>query len=315
MSQNQNSGSWSRNSQAFEFTVQPGTLYLVGTPIGNLGDFSPRAAAVLANVDLIAAEDTRHTLRLLNHFGIRKHMESYHEHNWAAKTPVLIDLLQKGSSLALVSDAGMPCISDPGYELVGRCVELQIPVTVVPGPSAALTGLAASGLSTERFMFEGFIPATGRLRKERIAEIAAQKYTSVIYEAPHRLLRTLEDFAAAGLSARRMTVARELTKWHEEFLRLTVGDLIHWYREKTPRGEYVLVLEGLVAFQQRFEGDGQVESTSGQEPSAENLVTVLLELARAANLTIKDAVRICVEQTGMSRNDVYQQALELWRDM
>lgn len=315
MIQNQDTGSLSRDDQSLKFKVQPGTLYLVGTPIGNLGDLSPRAAAVLANVDLIAAEDTRHTLRLLSHLGIRKRMESYHEHNRVAKTPILIDLLQKGSSLALVSDAGMPCISDPGNELVVRCVDLQIPVTVVPGPSAALTGLAASGLSTERFMFEGFIPATGKLRKERIAEIAAQQYTSVIYEAPHRLLRTLEDFAAAGLSVRRMTVARELTKRHEEFLRLTVADLIHWYREKTPRGEYVLVLEGTIAFQQRLGRDEPAEPASDGEPPAADLVMVLLDLARAADLTIKDAVRICIEQTGMSRNDVYQRALELWRDM
>jgi len=225
--------------------AEPGVLYLVGTPIGNLGDLSPRAAAILASVDLVAAEDTRHTLRLLNHLGLRKHLESYHEHNRLSKTAVLTGYLQQGRSIALVSDAGMPCISDPGYELVRDCASLGIKVSAIPGPCAAIAALAGAGLLSDRFVFEGFLPVQAKPRKGRLSELKAELRTVILYEAPHRLIKTLTDLAESGLYDRQLTLARELTKRHEEYLRLTVSQALDHYTCHEPRGEYVLVFEGL----------------------------------------------------------------------
>lgn len=299
--------------------VRPGNLYLVGTPIGNLGDLSPRVAAILADVNLIAAEDTRHTQRLLNHLGIRKRLESYHEHNRITKTPVLANLLQEGHSIALVSDAGMPCISDPGYELVSYCAELGIPVIAVPGPCAAIVGLSASGLTTDRFVFEGFLPAKGKTRHAKLSELMSEKSTIVLYEAPHRLRRTLEDMTSAGLGARKLTLARELTKWHEEYVRLTVDEAIGKYVEHQPRGEYVLILEGVTAYLQRCpEADSKHGSAGKTEPGinqTEQTVLDLLRFGRLAGLSMKDAVRACVSTTGQSRNGIYQKAVEIWGEM
>jgi 16S rRNA (cytidine1402-2'-O)-methyltransferase len=229
-----------------------GTLYLVGTPIGNLGDLSARAGEVLARVDLIAAEDTRRTMRLCFHLGLRKHLESYHEHNRKSKGPLLMAQLRQGRDIALVSDAGMPGISDPGEDLVRSCIDEDIPVVVIPGPCAAINGLVASGLAGDRFAFDGFIPATGRLRQERIRQLNLEMRTTVLYEAPHRLVRTLADLAGGGLGNRRLTLARELTKMHEEYRRTTVDGALAHYREHEPRGEFVLVLEGLAECRKRL---------------------------------------------------------------
>ena len=289
--------------------VKPGVLYLVGTPIGNLGDLSPRAAAILADVDLIAAEDTRHTLRLLNHFGLRKRLESYHEHNRLAKTPILAGYLQQGRSIALVSDAGMPCISDPGYDLVRLCASLGIKVSAIPGPCAAIVGLAGSGLITERFVFEGFLPVQTKPRKARLAEMSLEPRTSVLYEAPHRLVRTLADLAGTGMQDRELTLARELTKRHEEYLRLTVAGAIEHYTSHEPRGEYVLILEGHASFSQR----------SASEPpetgSLEDPALIMLLDCHTRGLSMKDAVRECTSQTGRKKNEIYQMALKVWQEM
>jgi 16S rRNA (cytidine1402-2'-O)-methyltransferase len=294
--------------------IRPGTLYLVGTPIGNLGDLSPRAAAILADVDLVAAEDTRRTLRLLNHLGLRKHLESYHEHNFKSKNPVLAGMLQQGRSIALVSDAGMPCISDPGYELVRLCADLGITVTTIPGPCAAIVGLAGSGLLTDRFVFDGFLPVQAKTRKARLAELAAEPRTSVLYEAPHKLQRTLADLAAAGLGARELTLARELTKKHEEFLRLTVASAVERYQESEPRGEYVLVLEGKAAFENRLPPAGESGTATGGD-AGEDPAVCLLRASKANGLSVKDAVKACAEATGRKKNEIYQLALAIWKEM
>lgn len=289
--------------------VRPGVLYLVGTPIGNLGDLSPRAAGILTDVDLVAAEDTRHSLRLLTHLGLRKRLESYHEHNWQAKNPLLLEMLQQGRSIALVSDAGMPCISDPGYELVRLCAEHQVTVIAVPGPCAAIVGLAGSGLVTDRFVFEGFLPATGKTRKIRLAELALEPRTSLLYEAPHRVRRTLMDMAAAGLADRLLTLARELTKRHEQYLRLTVAAAIEHYAELDPRGEYVLVLEGREAYVRR---QPAVESPAGSE---EDPLLAMLRDCKNRGLSVKDAVRECAQTSDRKKNEIYQLALSIWDGM
>jgi 16S rRNA (cytidine1402-2'-O)-methyltransferase len=292
--------------------AEPGVLYLVGTPIGNLGDLSPRAASILSSVDLVAAEDTRRTLRLLNHLGLRKHLESYHEHNRLSKTAVLTGYLQQGRSIALVSDAGMPCISDPGYELVRECASLGIKVTAIPGPCAAIVALSGAGLLSDRFVFEGFLPVQAKIRKNRLAELTAEPRTTVLYEAPHRLVRTLTDLAASGLGDRQLTLARELTKRHEEFLRMTVSRALDYYAQHEPRGEYVLVLEGLSAYSQ-YQATG--EKTAGVEAgAAAGQLQAELRDCRQRGLSMKDAVRECVSRGNRKKNIVYQAALEEYND-
>ncbi len=220
-----------------------GMLYVVGTPIGNLSDFSPRAQEILSQVDFIAAEDTRVTLKLLNHFGIKKPMVSYFEHNKYQRGEMICDRIQNGETCALVSDAGMPAISDPGEMLVAQCAEREIPVQVVPGPSAVVSALAISGLPTGRFTFEGFLSTAKKSRREHLAEVKTERRTMVFYEAPHKLLTTLEDMLAAW-GDRRISVVRELTKIHEEVRRTTLSQAVAYYRENTPKGEFVLVIEG-----------------------------------------------------------------------
>lgn len=220
-----------------------GMLYVVGTPIGNLSEFSPRAQEILSQVDFIAAEDTRVTLKLLNHFGIKKPMVSYFEHNKYQRGEMICDRIQNGETCALVSDAGMPAISDPGEMLVAQCAEREIPVQVVPGPSAVVSALAISGLPTGRFTFEGFLSTAKKSRREHLAEVKTERRTMVFYEAPHKLLTTLEDMLAAW-GDRRISVVRELTKIHEEVRRTTLSQAVAYYRENTPKGEFVLVIEG-----------------------------------------------------------------------
>jgi len=219
-------------------------LYLVGTPIGNLSDLSPRAIEVLSTVDAIACEDTRRTGLLLSKFDIKKKLISYHEHNRSQKSPILISMLESGMNLALVSDAGMPCISDPGEELVRECAQKNLSIQVIPGPVAAISALALSGLDTKRFIFEGFLPSDGKDRKERLQELVFHRHTFILYEAPHRILRTLEDLASIGLGERDMAICRELTKKYEEVLRMQVKDACDYFQKTPPRGEFVLVVAG-----------------------------------------------------------------------
>ena len=220
-----------------------GTLYVVGTPIGNLGDFPPRAQETLAQADFIAAEDTRVTLKLLNHFGIKKPMVSYFEHNKYQRGEIICDRIEQGETCALVSDAGMPAISDPGEMLVAQCAQRGIPVVVVPGPSAVVSALAISGLPTGRFTFEGFLSTAKKSRREHLEEVRSERRTMVFYEAPHKLASTLEDMLAAW-GNRRIALVREISKIHEEVRRTTLEEAARYYRENTPKGEFVLVIEG-----------------------------------------------------------------------
>jgi 16S rRNA (cytidine1402-2'-O)-methyltransferase len=222
---------------------EQGKLYLVGTPIGNLSDISPRALEVLGSVDFIAAEDTRVTLKLLSRFNIKKALISCREHNIRQKSAEIAERLMNGESCAVVTDAGMPCISDPGEELVSECAERGIEVIVIPGPSALIAALSVSGLPTERFSFEGFLSINKRSRAERLNEVKDSRATLIFYEAPHKLIYTLKDLLAA-LGNRKIAVCRELTKIHEEVKRGKIADLLAFYETEKPRGEFVLVVEG-----------------------------------------------------------------------
>ncbi|MBO4928034.1 MAG: 16S rRNA (cytidine(1402)-2'-O)-methyltransferase [Clostridiales bacterium] len=218
-------------------------LYLVGTPIGNMQDLSPRAVEVLQSVDIVACEDTRRTGLLLKHFGISAKLMSYHEHNKASAGNKLLWGLDEGLNVALVSDAGMPSISDPGLDLVRKCIEHNIQVTAVPGPVAGITALVLSGLDTRHYFFEGFLPVDTKERKERLAVLKEMTATTILYEAPHRLLRTLHDLDDNGMGIRHMAICRELTKKYEEVVRGRVEDLIERFEETPPKGEFVLILE------------------------------------------------------------------------
>lgn len=221
-----------------------GTLYLCATPIGNLGDVSSRCIEILNNVDLIAAEDTRRTIQLLNHFEISKPLTSYHEHNKKEKGEYLIGLLHDGKNIALVSDAGTPAISDPGEDMVKLCIECGIEVTSIPGPVAAINALILSGISPRRFAFEGFLSVNKRHRREHLESLKNDTHTLIFYEAPHKLRDTLEDMCKIFGTNRRIALARELTKIHEEILRMTISEAVEYYKEINPRGEYVLIIAG-----------------------------------------------------------------------
>ncbi len=222
----------------------PGMLYLCGTPIGNLEDITLRALRILKEADCIAAEDTRHTLKLLNHYGISRPLISYHEHNRLEKGPEIIRRVQQGQKVVVVSDAGMPGISDPGADLSVLAQEADVPVSILPGPSASLSALVLSGLSAERFVFEGFLPREGKERRTRIQLLREEERTVILYEAPHRLISLLNDLLA-GLGDRRITIVRELTKIHEEVLPMTLAKAVEYYTEKVPKGEFVVILEGV----------------------------------------------------------------------
>ena len=271
-----------------------GKLYLVATPIGNLGDLSPRAAETLAAADFVAAEDTRVSLKLLNHFNIKKPLVSYHEHNQAAAGPAILNRLLSGETCALVTDAGTPAVSDPGEGLVALCAENGVEVLAIPGCCAAVSALAVSGLPTGRFVFEGFLPVNRGERRERLAELAGEERTMILYEAPHRLRATLADLAEA-LGDRRITLCRELTKLHEETRRTTLSEALARYTENDPKGEFVLVL-------------------AGRERPAERAVTLeegvdMVLSWREKGERMKDAVRQVASDTGLGRNELYQAAL------
>lgn len=271
-------------------------LYLVATPIGNLEDITLRALRILRQVSLIAAEDTRKTQRLLARYDIHTPLTSYHEHNKMAKLPMLLEALAKGD-VALVSEAGMPGISDPGYELVRAALEQGIPVVPVPGPSAPLAALAASGLPTDRFLFLGFLPRRPTERRNLLADLAHTPYTLVAFEAPHRLRKTLDDLAATLGPQRRMAICRELTKIHEEILRGTVAEIQAHFREVAPKGEFTLVIEG--------ENRGKQETVTC--PQIQERLRALL----AAGLSRSEAARQVAEETGYPRREVYRIACSI----
>jgi 16S rRNA (cytidine1402-2'-O)-methyltransferase len=279
----------------------PGTLFIVGTPLGNLEDMTLRAIRTLREVDLVAAEDTRRTAKLLAHLQIQKSIVSYYQHNEQVRTEELVAQLASGKNIALVTDAGMPGISDPGAVLIAAALAANLPVVPIPGPTAATTALVISGLLTDRYVFEGFLPRSGKLRKERLAELGAETRTIVLYEAPHRLLRTLADLCAQ-LGERTVAVARELTKLHEECIRGSLSDVIAHFEATPPRGEFVVVISGR-------EMSGESEEVSPQDLAQQ--LPSLLQAALQSGLSRRDAVKAVMQQTGLSRRDVYQASLAL----
>ncbi|MGI6092026.1 MAG: 16S rRNA (cytidine(1402)-2'-O)-methyltransferase [Veillonellaceae bacterium] len=272
-----------------------GTLYLCATPIGNLEDMTFRAINILKQVDLIGAEDTRHTIKLLNHFEIKTPLISYHEHNKAERGPELIDKLLSGQNVAIVSDAGMPGISDPGSDLVNLALEAGIKVTPVPGANAALAGLVCSGLDTRLFTFVGFLPKTTKKRRELISKLADNPYTLIFYESPHRLKTTLAELAA-GLGDRQAAAARELTKKFEEFVRGSLMSLQQHFAENQPRGEFTLVVAGA--------GEEKVLEMAAEQDQLSPLEEVLNSIARGQNK--KDAIRTVALKRGIPKREVYQ---------
>lgn len=275
--------------------MMAGTLYLVATPIGNLGDFSPRGVETLQTADFIAAEDTRVSVKLLNHFGIKKPLVSYHEHNRAAAGQAILARLLAGESCALVTDAGTPAISDPGEDLVRLCGENGVTVEAIPGCCAAICALAVSGLPTGRFTFEGFLSANKKERRTALLKLKCEERTMVFHEAPHKLRATLADMAEI-LGDRPAALCRELTKLHEETLRTTLLQAAELYREKEPRGEYVLVVAG---------------AQPVEEPavSLEEGVRQVQRL-REAGMKMKEAVRTVSAQTELNKNDLYEAVLK-----
>jgi len=269
-----------------------GTLYIVGTPIGNLSDFSPRAVQVLSSVDFIAAEDTRVTLKLLTHFGIKKPLISYFEHNKWQRGGGILDRIAAGENCALVSDAGMPAISDPGELLVKQAAERGIPVAAVPGPSAVVTALAVSGLPTGRFTFEGFLSVNRKSRREHLEEVKNEHRTMVFYEAPHKLLATLQDMLAAW-GDRELALARELTKVHEEVRRTTLSEAAEYYAQNPPRGEFVLVIHGAAAPEKEV-------------LSLEDATALARTLMAEDSLSASAAAKQAAAESGRRKNEIYR---------
>ena len=272
-----------------------GILYLVATPIGNLGDFSPRAVAVLEEADFIAAEDTRVSVKLLNHFGIKKPLVSYHQHNQNTAGPAILQRLLAGETCALVTDAGTPAISDPGEALVRLCADSGVTVQAIPGCCAVISALAVSARPTGRFTFEGFLSTNKKSRREHLQSLLAEQRTMVFYEAPHKLCGTLDDLLAA-FGDRQVALCRELTKLHEEVRRTTLAQAVAYYQENAPKGEFVLVV-------------------AGAEPAEETAVTLeegvaMVQERRAAGERMKDAVRQVALDTGLNRNELYTAALK-----
>jgi 16S rRNA (cytidine1402-2'-O)-methyltransferase len=273
-----------------------GTLYVVGTPIGNLEDMTFRAVRILQSVDAIAAEDTRHTGRLLQHFQIKTPQLSYHEHNRNQRLPELLSQLSEGKAIALVTDAGIPGISDPGYELVNACIEAGVQVVPVPGASASLTALSAAGLPTDRFVFEGFLPASGKDRQQRLESLPSEPRTLIFYESPHRLRVTLQDLADSLGKDRRIVLARELTKLYEEFWRGTIEEAIAHYTQQEPKGEFTLVVAGA--------------QLAMPVLSEEALKAELIQIM-AQGVSRSQATRQLAELTKLPRRQLYQLALAI----
>lgn len=272
-----------------------GTLYIVATPIGNLQDLTPRAAATFGAVDFIAAEDTRVTLKLLNYLGIKKPMVSYYEHNLKERGAQILARIAAGESCALCSDAGMPAVSDPGEVIVTDALAMGIPVVPVPAASAAVTALAVSGQPTGRFTFEGFLPVNRRSRLERLDELKDERRTMIFYEAPHKLRTTLDDLCAAFGPQRSITLCRELTKLHETITKTTIGQAVEWHAENAPRGEYVLVVAG-------------AEPPAPEQVTLEQAADRALERC-AAGEKLTAAARAVAAETGFSKSEIYKLCL------
>ena len=268
-----------------------GTLYLVPTPIGNLGDISQRMAQTLAEADFIAAEDPRVSIKLLNHLGLKKPMLTYHRHNTETGGQAVLDRLLAGENCALVTDAGMPAISDPGEELVARCAQQSIPVVTIPGPCALVTALAASGQPTGRFTFEGFLAMNKKNRRAHLDALREEERTMIFYEAPHKLQATLKDLCQTFGPDRPVSLCRELTKLHEEIRRTTLGEAEEYYRENPPKGEFVLVVRGAPP---KREEEATLED--GQ---------ALVEELMAQGTSQRDAVKQAAKTLGLSRNQLY----------
>ncbi|MEE0859692.1 MAG: 16S rRNA (cytidine(1402)-2'-O)-methyltransferase [Acutalibacteraceae bacterium] len=274
-----------------------GILYIVGTPIGNLGDISPRALETLETVDFIAAEDTRVTLKLLNHFGIKKPMVSYFEHNKHERGEIICQRILNGENCAIVTDAGMPCISDPGEMLVKQCVEYNIQTCAVPGPSAVISALAISGLPTGRFTFEGFLSVNKKSRREHLEEVKNEKRTMIFYEAPHKLLATLKDMLAV-FGDRRISIVRELTKVHEEVIPTTLEKAVISCTENPLKGEIVLVIEG-----------AKVENTK-EEYTIDDAVQMSLTMADDEGISLSEATKRVAKLTGIKKGIIYKTVTE-----
>ena len=273
-----------------------GVLYLVPTPIGNLGDISRRMADTLGEVDFIAAEDTRVTLKLLNHLDIRKPMLTYHRHNTETGGQAVIDRLLAGENGALVTDAGMPAISDPGEELVARCAQLDIPVVAIPGPCALVTALAVSGQPTGRFTFEGFLAMNKKNRRAHLDALRGEERTMVFYEAPHKLSATLQDLAETFGPERPVSLCRELSKLHEEVRRTTLGEAADYYRDNSPKGEFVLVVRGC-------------EPREEREATLEDGLQLVEKLRSEEGLSLRDGVKRAAKELGLAKNQLYDLAL------
>lgn len=270
-------------------------LYICGTPIGNLEDMTYRVVRVLSEVDLIAAEDTRQSVKLLNHFDIKTPLTSYYEHNKDVKGPQLIKLLQEGKDIALVTDAGMPGISDPGEDLIKLCYENDVPVTVVPGPTAVVTALVLSGLNSRSYIFEGFLPRNKKQRAEVLERLVDESRTTVFYEAPHHLLDTLDSIYKT-VGDRNIAVARELTKKHETVNRGTVGKVLEYFKENEPKGEFVIVLEG--KDKEKIKED---KIASFEEMTIEEHFNMYIE----QGMSEKDAMKQVAKDRGIGKRDVY----------
>ena len=275
----------------------PGKLYICATPIGNLEDITFRVIDCLKNVDLIAAEDTRHTLGLLNHYGIKAALTSYHEHNKYEKAEELVAKLIAGTDIALVTDAGTPGISDPGEVLVKRCREEGIPVTSLPGASAVITALSMSGLPSRRFFFEGFLPADKKERAEDLEKLSSETATIVIYEAPHRIQKTLKDISSA-LGNRNIRICRELTKIHEEVLALTVDEAIHLYETEDAKGEMVILIEGADKAALKADAEAEWKKMSVAEH---------VKLYTDKGMSEKEAMKLAAADRGISKREIYDE--------
>lgn len=275
-------------------TVNPGTLYLVATPIGNLEDMTFRALRVLKDVDLVAAEDTRHSRKLFNHYGIETPLTSYFAHNEAAKGERILDLLRQGKSVAVITDAGTPAISDPGFLLVRACREQNLPVTAVPGASAVIAALSVAGLPTERFAFEGFLPPKSSARRKLFKALGEEKRTLAFYEAPHRLVASLADLAEEIGADREVAVVRELTKLHEEVFRGTAGQALAHFEQDRVRGEIVLLL-----------------GPAPEQPQQETVREALQRWRSETDLPMREIVKEVARQFGLSGSDVYKESLKM----
>ena len=276
-----------------------GMLYLCATPIGNLGDMTPRVVETLRSVDLIAAEDTRNSIKLLNHFEIKTSMTSYHEYNKVEKADYLVELMQQGKDIALITDAGTPAISDPGEVLVSKCHESDIAVTSLPGAAACITALTLSGLSTRRFCFEAFLPADKKERAEIMEELKEESRTIILYEAPHHLVRTLQELSET-LGDRRLTLCRELTKKFETVLPTTIENALAMYESEEPRGEYVLVIEGKSLQQKKEERRASWQSMSIEEHMA---------YYEKEGMDEKTAMKQVAKDRGVPKREIYQYLL------